>query len=1455
MWQHFRYVWFRFWLSSEYYRNLRRNRDLLTVVHIEETLLKKGVIMDEKAEEASPTTDTEPVPIQPVEPDPGVTDASDSTASAGMNTNAEMSEPMETNLPISDPTDQSTELAISAATEELLETLTSEAPTSTEIFTSEAGITSHVTSVADACMSSDALSVEAVLMSGEDVNPDKDFTTAMVETPTDEPIVDTSHVESVDSEDAGTKQVTEKQILDPVCTLEEELQRLHEGDPPVEESVDKQVQETELSKKPVVEDENSDDVEKTNNLLPRSSRFKVKVEEPVETSNKMRKHVERNNSIDKASNILEKTLKSGERKGHSPAIRVVQTPIMKDSELEEMLSADEILSDRILIKDSQEDIGTTDLFICGKCHETFNLSEEFQKHKARKCSTKSNLLSVCANEGQPEIWAYTLWKNKQLKVRKPGIPSPSSWDIFRKWVQLAQSNKNPWLSAGETLQFCSKISTAQLMENNQLSNTDTDLKQLPKPVQLKKPEQLNVKKIEHDPLALDGFGDNNKENSTIGNLKKSSVEVRKPAISKPPMKLVKEVILPAPKVNSNKAMRTMTSVEKGEYAVERIVAKRFNAKKKNWEYQIKWEHFPSEDNTWEPIENLNHCKLMVDEFEKQLTKLKAEKAQQQAANLVKSRSKILNTSSLTTPGSSSANFSAETPNRPTRTSKQKALNQVKAWCGNISDEENPPVGAKRPRSPDSDDSFEKRMKFEEFSDDSDTPVKFSPPRPQFRKIAPKPQNIQVVNNGIGKSTTLPPNVLIPDANGVVRINQKQLPSLSTGVYIMSKTAGIIKLDSTTSKVSTSNAGQTIVKVAPKIGQTQIKIVKKEGPTSTTRQVIQVTPNKNVQTTPTKPLKPVLKAKKPIEIRTPVIPRSPDNKKPTEVMKKVQETHKKSGFEKMTTLKKLPDQSLKPSITKVLNKKEERKPATLLYPESPKKVEEEEEESDDGLEELPFPDEIKIPEPESPTSEFTLDPFTGKIAGQEYPDIPDPEPIEESKYDSLDNIVKLAAADITEEDLKNEPPETPMEIEDPIGLERGDEDEELEEKVMVPAKNEQVRKILTAPPTRTVVRMSVLPKKGPSSILNKALTGQQGVRKSILHNTSTPKVNQRILNPSVARSPQVMNPIIKPISSYVRTKPVAPKPRQVLRPHHDTSPKHVYTFPRTSPAANMRKIGNTTIRSATSPVARPQPRMIHSNMNVMQRTISPKKEPTFIRGQPERVERKVVPSKPKTVISMPSLIGDDDLIITPPKVVQPPKPQSPSLLTSTGENEAPALSAEDGNQEETALIPISKQEPEEESTVALASEAQNDLTTDMSAFTLADNENPIFITGDDGTVYQVAGQNEQGQTILLTQGSDGQQQCLLVTNEVAEAVDPTAITDEVPPQPETEMSMTELRPDVTEQLSIKTDPTESNDQVVAQVVRAEPPSPGGTHKVVVMLPDGNLMVTQVSPEEFASLELE
>lgn len=45
----------------------------------------------------------------------------------------------------------------------------------------------------------------------------------------------------------------------------------------------------------------------------------------------------------------------------------------------------------------------------------------------------------------------------------------------------------------------------------------------------------------------------------------------------------------------------------------------------------------------------------------------------------------------------------------------------------------------------------------------------------------------------------------------------------------------------------------------------------------------------------------------------------------------------------------------------------------------------------------------------------------------------------------------------------------------------------------------------------------------------------------------------------------------------------------------------------------------------------------------------------------------------------------------------------------------------------------------------------------------------FVTGEDGTIYQVAGKNEQGQTVLIAQGADGEQQCVYVAAEDSEAL--------------------------------------------------------------------------------------
>lgn len=40
----------------------------------------------------------------------------------------------------------------------------------------------------------------------------------------------------------------------------------------------------------------------------------------------------------------------------------------------------------------------------------------------------------------------------------------------------------------------------------------------------------------------------------------------------------------------------------------------------------------------------------------------------------------------------------------------------------------------------------------------------------------------------------------------------------------------------------------------------------------------------------------------------------------------------------------------------------------------------------------------------------------------------------------------------------------------------------------------------------------------------------------------------------------------------------------------------------------------------------------------------------------------------------------------------------------------------------------------------------------------------IVTGEDGTVYHVAGKNEQGQTILIPQGGDGTQQCVYMASD-------------------------------------------------------------------------------------------
>ncbi|KYB25329.1 titin isoform X2 [Tribolium castaneum] len=859
----------------------------------------------------------------------------------------------------------------------------------------------------------------------------------------------------------------------------------------------------------------------------------------------------------------------------------------------------DISKDEELITDAQKELSKSDVLVCGGCHETFHFIEEFQSHKAGECTNVSVL--KCENEEKPQIWGFTLWKNKHLKtIKSQEEPVPSSWEIYQKWTKLEQPEKDTWISAGKTLLSVTRVVNGKPLRDNT---------------------------VEKDPLAMDDGAET--ENQKTG-------------------------------------IRTLPEKDKEEYNVEKIVGKRFNPRKRYWEYEVKWENYS--ELTWEPLLHLENCKDLVQEFE---AKLKAEKEKDKPPGTGRGRGRPrLNPQ---TPGAVKVvpkkpvapppvEDIALTPGgRPQRTSKQKALNQVKAWCGNISDDEG---GGKRPYDDDadSDDSFEKKIRIDGESEDTEE----DEPRTPARKVA---KIIHTYNNGVGKK--LPDNVLIPDAKGVVRISQKQLPSLSSGVYIMSKSSGIIKLDPTASKIATSG-GQAIVKVSPKIGQTQIRIIKKE---DGSKRVVQVKGPEQQHSS--------VVASKPRIIQHVVTKTAVVRKEPEKIVRKV-ETPK----------------------PKPVEKKQE---AKTSHPE---------EDSDDGLPELEFPTDLPLPQPESPPQEFTLDPTTGKVVGVDYPE-PEPkpetkEPNEESPSQTLDNIVKLAAADITEDDLK---PDT-----EPI----------------ITTENTPETTAETPATTTSTVYSVVTGAKTGQSILIPALPNTNILQKTL--QSPRPKTQPRIINQSVTKPRPAMTPVQAARPAAIRPKTPLPKPKFNIAPLSPT--KNVY-----SPKSNnvAKKIGNTTIYRTKSPAA-PQPVV--------------KKSPP-----------KVVASAP---ISMPSL------------------------------DEEPV----EGQQEAT-------------------------VEGEVPTMTFAATDRPMYITGDDGTVYQVAGQNEEGQTILVTQDSEGQQQCLLVTGEtVQEAAE-------------------QQSEEATTQMLMEQDPEEP---LVVQFMRAEPPSPGGTHKVLVKLPDGNVMVTQVTPEEYASLEL-
>ncbi|CAH2980927.1 unnamed protein product [Chilo suppressalis] len=455
---------------------------------------------------------------------------------------------------------------------------------------------------------------------------------------------------------------------------------------------------------------------------------------------------------------------------------------------------DELTKNPIALKESHEQMATLDVLVCGQCHSAFHFIEEFKEHKGdNNCTGKSPVRD--SNESKAQVWAFLLWKCSSARDGSV-INTDNSWKLYQQWCRMPEAQRTAWITAGSNVQSLSKFAHAKVMElktEDQLVPVQTPVHQSPDTKRRGRPKK-QTKSLEDD---LQPSGE-----ESDGLIKTTPQIKTTPVINKPPVSIIKkdkdamdresvrnaqERVPPEERIARRTEREGGDPSEAGEYVVEKILAKRFNPRRKLYEYLLKWEGYPHEQNTWEPVENMETCKHLLEAFEKQLARqkeLKALRAQQQQQqhpvqvkqintplpHVIKQAVKTVDSPSLTPTG------------RLQRTSKVRALDQVKAWCGA---EDEPPAKKIKKEASSEDDTYS----------DADSTKDESPMMITAEK--------KVVNGQSSPKSAIDPDLVkslglsgkgMPNIKGVIKVDPKHMPNLSTGVYIMSKSSGIMKID-------------------------------------------------------------------------------------------------------------------------------------------------------------------------------------------------------------------------------------------------------------------------------------------------------------------------------------------------------------------------------------------------------------------------------------------------------------------------------------------------------------------------------------------------------------------------------------------------------------------------------------------------------------------------------------
>ncbi|XP_025996673.2 pneumococcal serine-rich repeat protein [Solenopsis invicta] len=1223
-----------------------------------------------------------------------------------------------------------------------------------------------------------------------------------------------------------------------------------------------------------------------------------------------------------------------------------------------------------VIKAAQEEMGRLDVLVCGQCHSVFHFMEEFQEHRTKEgvCSKASHFRELNDNGQKAQVWAFLLWKNTQVQQEGSDKDTPSPWKLYQKWCEMDTHVKETWVTAGKTIQTFTKISNAKMQDTPIQIQSSTNAEGT-KPIIVRKvirngqPEE--TRETKKDTVKSPEIKINKSESMEIEVDKKEKPKPRlKPSIK--------------PKSKTGKAATEEDAdLSTEEYVVEKILAKRFNPKKRCSEYLIKWDGYSQENNTWESAEAVATCKNMLEEFERNLAKQKELKAAQQQSNtrVVGRASLPAQKSVIKVEASKPGPSTAAQAGRPMRSSKSKAMDQVKQWCGSMKDEDNELLGKRRIDDSESDSeeggsSAAKRTKGDTGSDDEWTGES------EDERLIGRSDMIQrafnranAQSNGSNRASisssdlatslglqspdgtkSSQPPVLVASAKGVVKVDPKQMPNLASGLYVMSRKDGIIKLNS-------SPSGKLAVKGSPTT-QNVVMVPNRDNSNVIRKQVISTSQSNSM--TPVKVVSKIDGSQVVTQMKvvtskavTPKVGGSVQKNEPIKIQPKpdpsqLQQIHVVTAVPTPITLQPRITTGTRPASVTPQRTVDGRPllPRPTLRPTTATSV----------LGTIRSP--VRAPAPRQIQTQVTTRPMLQKrtttvVAGTQH---------------QQQAVSPVAAGTVTQIRPKftmlATSPQSKQVIKtgtSPVQQQQSQQQQTKPSPKTSVAKTQSLlspqQKLLMA--KRKAQEAAGIIKPGGRGLLagaravagrGKAKVGTETPSTIAQAGTKPPKesklaegdgLHMEFHEVGSEESSSEGEPDLPPPSEAdVITAPepdspprpftlcpltgriIGPDGEPIEQPGESETPGEATATANSSVAKTATNASETVTADATATTvvaANAHTGTITTTTTAAAAATATATAAAAVVVVTATAANSTITTAATTTIAttaaaelvLPSLDsltesggimrvemspgGTTGTIVQASETAQInlsnvtiPAPDLPCLddtastVAATVSTATPLTETVAPSSAETSITTALSTVPTT-STVTMSvtsTDVKNDekISEERKA-TTDDASNLVTIADHAGVVYQVAGQGEDGQTLLVTH-ADGEQQCVYVTTEqqgddgsvltldhaVAEAV-AQLIPDQVNLTPQfyvkedgtepTENSMVMSIMDNANATDV-TGTQEDNDgqaQVIAQVVQAEEPTPGGTRRVVLLLPDGNLMMTEVDEEQYAALELD